>query len=262
MLSLAQKRQFYEEGYLKIAGAVPKVLVDEALRSVNHSIGTVGLGGEDMANNRSAFHCAELMEAPVILDLYNKSPIIEIAEELMGKGNVLPVVKAKPYPRFPLAPGEDAPELRGHLDGIGSGTNGMPKGYYGRGFTAFAVVYLADLLDPYAGNFTVWPKSHRAYEAYFQEVGHETLAQGMPRIDLPAEPVMVTGKAGDLILAHHQMFHTGGPNASPNVRQAVIARLRHKDVEGNEYAAYADIWREWPGISAAVSGESEAMPSL
>lgn len=68
MLSLAQKRQFYEEGYLKIAGAVPKVLVDEALRSVNHSIGTVGLGGEDMANNRSAFHCAELMEAPVILD--------------------------------------------------------------------------------------------------------------------------------------------------------------------------------------------------
>ena len=48
MLSLAQKRQFHDEGYLKIPGVVPKVLLDEALRAVNHSIGEVGLGGEDM----------------------------------------------------------------------------------------------------------------------------------------------------------------------------------------------------------------------
>ena len=66
MLTLAQKREFYDEGYLKIPGVVPKVLIDEALRAVNHSIGTVGLGGEDMENNRSAFHCAELLRAPVI----------------------------------------------------------------------------------------------------------------------------------------------------------------------------------------------------
>ena len=144
MLSLAQKRQFHDEGYIKIPGVVPKVLLDEALRAVNHSIGEVGLGGEDMENNRSAFHCAELLRAPVILDLFYKSPVIEIAEELMGKGNVMPLKQAKPYPRFPLSLGEDAPEPRGHIDGIGSGTNGMPKGYYGRGFTAFAVVYLVD----------------------------------------------------------------------------------------------------------------------
>lgn len=257
MLSLAQKRQFYEQGYLKIPGVVPKVMIDEALRAVNHSIGTVGLGGEDMDNNRSAFFCAELLHAPVILDLYNKSPVIAIAEELMGEGNVLPVGQAKPYPRFPLAPGEDAPEPRGHIDGIGSGANGMAKGVYRRGFTAFAVVYLADLLESNAGNFTVWPQSHRAYQDHFKRVGHEVLAQGMPRIDLPAGPVMVTGKAGDLILAHHQILHTGGPNASPNVRHAVIARLRHKDAGDIKYAAYTDIWREWPGISEAVLGQAE-----
>lgn len=253
MLSLAQKREFHSEGFLKIPGVVPKVLIDEALRAVNHSIGSVGLGGEDMEKNRSAFFCAELLHAPVILDLYNKSPIIEIAEELMGKGNVQPVAQAKPYPRFPLALGEDAPEPHGHLDGIGSGTNGMAKGTYRRGFTAFAVVYLADILEENAGNFTVWPRSHRAYETFFQEKGHEILANGMPRIELPAEPIMVTARAGDLVLAHHQIFHTGGPNSSPNVRQAVIARLRHKDVDENEYDVYADIWREWPGISEAVT---------
>ena len=257
MLTLAQKREFYEEGYLRIPGVVPKVLVNEALRAVNHSIGTNGLGGEDMENNRSAFFCAELLRAPVILDLFYKSPVIEIAEELMGEGNVMSIISAKPYPRFPLSPGEEAPEPRGHIDGIGSGTNGMPKGYYGRGFTAFAVVYLVDLLERNAGNFTVWPKSHHAFEQYFQNNGHEVLATGRPDIPLPEEPVMVTGRAGDLILAHHLMLHTGGPNSSPNVRHAVITRLRHKEVEDNEYAAYTDMWREWPGVRDAIECKQE-----
>ena len=258
MLSLAQKREFHEQGYLRVAGAVPKVMIDAALRAVNQSIGSVGLGGEDMENNWSAFFCAELLEAPVILDLYNRTPVIDIAEELMGKGNVLPVVTAKPYPRFPLPPGEDAPEPRGHIDGIGNGTNGMAKGVYRRGFTAFAVVYLADLLESNAGNFTVWPKSHRGFQDYFKEMGHEVLANGMPRIDMPEGPVMVTGRAGYLILAHHQILHTGGPNASPNVRHAVIARLRHKDVAEVHYDAYTDIWREWPGMSEVVGSQAEA----
>src|SRR5690606_33116584 len=136
--------------------------------------------------------------------------------------NVLPVSRAKPYPRFPLPVGEDPPEPPGHLAGIGNGLNGMAQGEYRRGFTAFAVVYLADVLEPNSGNFTVWPKSHRTFQAYFQREGHAVLANGMPRIDLPEGPLMVTAKAGDLIIAHHQLFHTGGPNASPNVRYAVI----------------------------------------
>jgi hypothetical protein len=170
----------------------------------------------------------------------------------MGKGNVRPVTRAKPYPRFPLPLGEVAPEPRGHLDGIGSGTNGMAKGVYRRGFTAFAVIYLADVLEPNSGNFTVWPKSHRTFETYFKEVGYEVLAEGMPHLDWPEGPVMLTAKAGDLILAHHQIFHTGGPNASPNVRHAVITRLQHKDIEEVGYEAYVDIWREWPGVQEVL----------
>lgn len=248
MLTISQKRQFVEEGYLVIPNAVSQVLVNAALRAVNHSIGHVGLGGEDMANSRSAFFCAELLSAPVILDLFTKSPVMAIAESLMGEGNVLPVTRAKPYPRFPLPLGEDAPPPRGHLDGIGNGSNGMAKGVHRRGFTAFAVIYLADLPAANSGNFTVWPKSHRTFADYFQRVGYQVLEQGMPQIELPEPPIMVTAKAGDLIIAHHQLFHTGGPNASANVRHAVIARLQHKDVEEIGYDAYTDIWREWPGV--------------
>lgn len=210
-----------------------------------------------MEDNRSALFCAELLEAPVILDPYNRTPVVDIAEELMGKGNVLPVVSAKPYPRFPLPPGEGAPEPRGHIDGNGNGTNGMAKGVYRRGFTAFAVICLADLLEPNAGNFTVWPKSHRAYQGFIKEVGHEILASGMPRIDMPEGPMMVTAYAGDLILARHQMLHTGGPNASPNGRHAVIARLRHKDVAEINDDAYTDVWREWPGMAEVVRSQME-----
>jgi hypothetical protein len=184
----------------------------------------------------------------VILDLYHKTPITAIAEVLMGEGNVLPVTRAKPYPRFPLPPGQDPPPIRGHIDGIGNGSNGMAKGVYRRGFTAFAVIYLADVPEPYSGNFTVWPKSHRFFADYFKNVGYEVLANGMPRLDLPEGPRMLTGKAGDLIIAHHQIFHDACPNASPNVRYAVIARLQHKDCAQIGYAAYTDIWREWPGV--------------
>ncbi|MEM7130034.1 MAG: hypothetical protein AAF702_27135 [Chloroflexota bacterium] len=252
MLTTAQKEQFIDEGYLKIPGVVPRVLIDAARRAVNHSIGHVGEGGADPSRNRSAFYCAELLQASVILDLFNKSPILEIAESLMGVGNVQPVVSAKPYPRFPLPLGEDPPAPRGHIDGIGNGSNGTAKGDYKRNFTAFAVVYLADVLESYSGNFTVWPKSHRFFADYFNQQGHQVLANGVPQLELPEEPLMITAKAGDLILAHHQIFHGACANAAPDVRHAVITRLRHKDVEQNGYDGYTDIWREWPGVQELV----------
>lgn len=253
MLTQKQKQEFVEEGYLVIPGVVPNYLIETARRAVYHSIGNVGQGGENLDNNRGAFFCAELLQAPVILDLFNKSPIMSVAETLMGEGNVQPVESAKPYPRFPLPVGEDPPEPRGHIDGIGNGTNGTAKGAYKRNFTAFAVIYLADVLEPYSGNFTVWPKSHRFFADYFEREGHQVLANGVPRLAMPEPPVMVTAKAGDLILAHHQLFHAACANASANVRLAVISRLRHKDVAEVGYDGYTDIWREWPGLQESLA---------
>lgn len=59
---------------------------------------------------------------------------------------------------------------------------------------------------------------------------------------------MVTGKAGDFVIAHHALVHGACQNASSNVRLATISRLRHVDVEKNGPDAYLDIWREWPGV--------------
>lgn len=252
MLSKAQKRQFAEEGYLRVSGVIPKVMVDAARRAINHSIGTVGKGKDDMDNFRAGQLCDDIKNTAVISDLFNKTPVIPIAESLIGEGNVLPIGGAQIALRFPNTPTGDLPEPRGHLDGLGNGSNGMDKGVYRRGFTAFAVIYLDDVPEPYSGNFTVWPKSHKFFEDHFKQVGHEVLANGMPRLDLPEPPVMVTGQAGDFIIAHHQLVHTGGPNASPNVRYATIARLQHKDCKTNSVDVYTDIWREWPGVQEAL----------
>jgi ectoine hydroxylase-related dioxygenase (phytanoyl-CoA dioxygenase family) len=175
-----------------------------------------------------------------------------IAEQLMGKGKVLPVQNAQMAMRFPSLADDDVARLRGHLDGMGNGKNGMAKGVYRRGFTAFAVVYLSDVPDVYHGNFTVWPKSHRFFEDYFKSNGHEVLANGMPRMELPEPPVQIVGNAGDAVIAHHQMVHTGGPNASPDVRYAAITRLRHVDCEEIGFDAYTDIWEEWEGVRSVM----------
>lgn len=257
MLTRQQKLDFAENGYLKVEGAVPQVMVEAARRKVYHSIGNVGMGGEDLSRHRSGYFCAELMSDETIVDMYNKTPVMEIAEDLMGEGNVQPVERAKTYPRFPLPLGEEADEPRGHIDGIGSGTNGQPKGQYSRGFTAFAVIYLQDVEGPYSGNFTVWPKTHTFFENYFKENGgHEVLKEGMPRPELPEPPVMVTGKAGDFVIAHFAMVHGACQNASPNVRLATISRLRHVDVEKNGPDGYLDIWGEWDGVREVLEEEA------
>jgi hypothetical protein len=121
-----------------------------------------------------------------------------------------------------------------------------------------AVVLLSDLPEPYSGNFTVWPGTHRLFETIFREKGPAALAEGIDTIDLSVDPVQITGQAGAAVITHHQIVHTAGPNCSPNIRYAAIFRGKHKDVEKNGTEAMVDIWREWPGVRAATEEASGA----
>ncbi len=256
MLTRKQKIHFYENGYISIPGVVPRLMVDAARQSINHSIGAVGMHQGDLERFRAQSYCNEIREAPEIVGLFNRTPVHQIAESLMGAGNVQSPKSAQIALRFPAPLQTDPKEPGGHLDGLGSGTNGMAKGIYRRGFTALAVVYLADVPEPYSGNFTVWPRSHRFFAEYFKKEGHEILENGMPRTKLPEGPKQITGKAGDVVLTHHQIVHSAAPNAAADIRYAVIFRLRHIDCEQNGYDAYTDIWREWPGIQEVIAGSN------
>ena len=253
-LNERQKRFFYEQGYLKVAGAVPRVMVDAARQAINAEIGK---------GNANPF--AEINTAPVIADLFNETPVFSLLESALGTGNLQRCRAGGIKLNFPRPPGSSADVLTreigwgrsgGHLDGIkavGDRLRGLrDDGTYNRNFTSFAVVYLDDVPVPNGGNFTVWPKSHHFFEDYFREHGHRVLDDHMPHVTLPEGPVFVTAKAGDVIFAHHAMVHTGGPNTSPNIRYAVIFRARHARIDDIGFDAFTDIWREWDGVREAV----------
>ena len=133
-------------------------MADATRQAFNHSIGTLGLSGEDMANHKAAGFCRGLNNSPGVTDMYNKSPAISLIESLLGEGNLKkPIRGGNPALRFPTIIGETPPEPSGHIDGMGNGKNGKPKGAYRRRFTLFAIIYLADVPEPYSGNFTAGP---------------------------------------------------------------------------------------------------------
>lgn len=251
-LQTRQMQQMHDDGYLVIQGAIPMGMIDEARRAINHSLGEVGLPPDELPRMRSQTYCPELREAPVLTDLFNRTPLFGLCEQLVGAGNLLPAGGCQIALRFPRADNEPQTP-RGHIDGQGTGINGIPKGQFSRGFTMLAVVLLSDLPEPYQGNFTVWPGTHRQFATVFQEKGPAYLADGITAIELCSGPLQVTGKAGDVVLTHHQIVHTATPNSGPNIRYAVIFRGRHRDTDQIGVEAMTDIWREWEGLRAALT---------
>ena len=259
-LNHAQKLEFYQKGYLRIPGAVPAVMVDAAVKAINHSFGN-GIDPAKMITFQSRTFCPELREAPEITDLYNQTPVKALAESMMGNGKVNPVQGGQIAVRFPIMD-DPPPPLRPHLDGRHSPDNGVPAGEL-RSFTMLVGIALSDVPTDHAGNLVVWPGTHRLYEQYFRENGHDIMTAGaedMPPIDMPP-PQMMTARAGDAFLVHYQVVHTVAPNVSPHPRYAIYFRLSHVDHKAQMIEALTDIWLEWDGMRAIVAQHRERVPA-
>ncbi|HET6384182.1 MAG TPA: hypothetical protein VFJ58_12385 [Armatimonadota bacterium] len=241
-LNHAQKSELFDRGYVKIPGVIPRVMVDEAVKAINHSIGN-GIDPEQLSRFRAQSYCPELSREPVISDLFNGTPARLLAESAIGE--IRPVGGGQIALRFPVA-ADPAPKARPHLDGMHSPTNGVPEGVI-HNFTALMGVLLSDLPGPNAGNFTVWPGTHRIYEAYFKEHTPQSLLNGMPPVSLP-EPEQITGQAGDVVLVHYQIGHGVTPNVSPHTRYAIFFRLKHVDHDDRKWESMTNIWLNWDGM--------------
>ncbi|MDF2958691.1 MAG: Protein involved in biosynthesis of mitomycin antibiotics/polyketide fumonisin [Paenibacillus sp.] len=241
-LTYAQKSHFLKNGYVHIPGVVPQVMVDRAMKEINYSVGQ-GMNVDEMPIFRAQSFCPEIKNTLVIMGLLNQTPALELAESIIGGGKLRPVSTGQVALRFPEV--QDPPRPASpHLDGMPGKNNGVKQGKIAS-FTALVGVLLNDLPNPGAGNFTVWPGSHHIYEAYFQQNGPESLLGGMPPVDLP-EPVQITGKAGDVVLAHYLLGHGVTTNVSPNIRYACFFRLYHIDHEWDR--VMKDKWLYYPGI--------------
>lgn len=240
-----QKQEIFENGYTVVPGVVPQVMVQAARRAINNELGE-GMEPSQMSIFRSQSYCPQVKNTPVITDLLNKTPAFALAESLLGEGNFRPAGGGQIALRFPMMR-DPAPKAGPHLDGMSSPSNGVAPGTIGN-FSMLIGVLLSDLPEPNAGNFTVWPGTHRATAKYFEEHGADAFLEGMPKIDLP-QPVQITGQAGDVVFCHYQLGHGITPNSSSNIRYAIFFRLKHKDHDSHHREVLSDIWRDWPGMA-------------
>lgn len=243
-LTHAQKKEFFENGYVVVPGVVPQAMIDRAVKAINHSLGQ-GVDRENLGKYGSGTYCPELGASREIMDLLEETPAFGLVESLVGKGDLLTDTDGQIALRFPTLadpPGEPGP----HLDGWISPEGGTPEQYV-FGFTALIGVFLSDVSVPGRGNFTVWPGTHKVFEKHFQEHGPLSLVKGMPKVEMPpAAPVL--GKPGDIVFAHYLTAHSTGINSSPNIRYTCFFRVKHKNHHAESQKMMADKWLHWPGI--------------
>jgi len=148
--------------------------------------------------------------------------------------------------RFPVDSDELIPP-QPHIDGFYSPLNGVEEGTL-LSFTALAALYLNDVDEDWAGNFTIWPGSHRILENHFKDhIPTPSLSNGIPALDLPG-PLKIKAKAGDLIFCHYQLAHAASISLSSNIRYALFFRIEHVDHFKQRITSMQDIWMEWDGV--------------
>ncbi len=74
-LTRQQKYEFRQLGYTVLRGAVPQVMIDDALRAINFSLGYEGMNKNDLPRLRTQSYCNEVQKTRVITDLMNRSPV-------------------------------------------------------------------------------------------------------------------------------------------------------------------------------------------
>ena len=84
---------------------------------IYHSIGSIGKHQADEEKYLAPAFCSELKGNLVLTDLFNRTPVMQIAEDLMGSNNVKPCSGAQIALRFPSQPGSEAIKPGAHLDG-------------------------------------------------------------------------------------------------------------------------------------------------
>ena len=248
-LTSSQIQDFRRDGFLHLSGAVPAELIKCAVQTINYRVGQ-GVPAEELQKWRSQSFFPQLQNQSVILDLFNASGLRENLQQLMGADNVAPARGGQLALRFPREPGATVHPPRGHIDGVHSPDNGVPKGEI-YSFSALVGVFLSDVAADDAGNFTVWPGSHIQMQDYFRQHGIAVITeQGRTPPIEKGEPLQIKAKAGDAVIAHYQLLHGVAENHAAWPRYATFFRVKHPDHEAQKMECLTDLWREWPGVRA------------
>ncbi|GLY85799.1 phytanoyl-CoA dioxygenase family protein [Actinoallomurus iriomotensis] len=238
MLSDAQIKEFAERGHIVVPQVVPGDLLDEAAQRIDE-VAAADPPAEDERGPH--FYFLETKDEPALIAPLTGGPAFGLAEDLAGRGTldvpwqVQVALNIPPYSHRPGGPHIDAAHAE-PADGPIRGT-----------FTLLAGILMTDQLTENAGNLWVWPGTHLTHAAYFREHGPRMFC-AYPPIDLP-EPEQITGRAGDLLLAHYLLGHNiGGNYESDQTRRALYFRLSTTDHASHRSEFLQDAWLDYEPI--------------
>lgn len=188
-LTSEQKNHLYEQGWVIIPQFVPADIVQAARDKINTTI-------ENYLDSIQTYaHTLKTDER--LTNLLMKTDAFSLIESALGKGKVVPSTNVQCALRFPGHDPKSLNNLRPHIDSFHPSTDGKPGSI--TPFIAIAGFFLNEIDQDNAGNFAVWPGTHRQVANYFEKHGADPeLKLGIPPVDLP-QPVQIKAKAGDMI---------------------------------------------------------------
>jgi hypothetical protein len=235
VLTDEQINGFAERGFVLVPQVVPGDVLAEASRRIDQ----VTAADPPAADKRGHhFYFLETKDEPALLAPLTGSPAFGLAEELAGAGTleipwqVQVALNIPPFAHRPGIPHIDA----GNAEPVDEPVDGT--------FTLLAGILMTDQLTENSGNLWVWPGTHLAHAAYFRDHGPHLFC-AYPPIELP-EPEQVTGRAGDLLLAHYLLGHNiGGNYESEQTRRALYFRISAVDHASHRSEFLQDPWLDY-----------------
>lgn len=221
-LSTQQKESFIRDGYFIVPGLLPQGLVETTREKLLEKL---EINPQDAATWNGKQVTGDL--STIALTEPCRTPGVEtVAQQLVGP-HFLPGVSYSPYLE---SKGVASPLRRGYIPVLNFPVSGekkfeAPQSYHIDGmhltttwpgkFLLIVFAYLSDTAE-YGGATTVLPGSHRQVFEHWIETDNP--GNTVPPVLDYADPIPVTGQAGDVIFMHYLLVHSGSTNHSDHIR--------------------------------------------
>ena len=249
-LSADDLRRFERDGYIVVPDVVPEALLAAADAEIDGLIESMNPHEGDRGPGPNLWF-PPVARLPRCDDVLRLSPALGIADELVAPhhlehrfDHIQVATTVPPHRHIPGGP---------HIDGHAPGQD-PPES-----FTMLAGVFLTDQTAHQTGNLWVWPGSHLAHSRLFHERGskvllltggHSTLLN--PPLTL-GPPTEVTGRRGDLLLAHFLLGHNKGGNLASHVRRTIYYRLAVSGHPARWEQTFLEPWTEYGPVVSATA---------
>lgn len=167
-LNSEQKKHLYVQGWVVIPQVVPAEMVQAARDTINSTI-------ENYLDSIQT-HAHTLKADERLTNLLLKTNAFSLIESALGFGKVVPSTNVQCALRFPGHDPKSLNNLRPHIDSFHPSKDGKPGSI--TPFIAIAGFFLNDVDQDNAGNFVVWPGTHRQFANYFEKHGCASYGNG------------------------------------------------------------------------------------